>query len=237
VSKRTKFQRLFQRERGVVAAAPSFSPLFSRFVWGSERRPLAPCLAVVGPRAKILRELNKLKIHARAIRRQTPLWQGEEAEARSCLAVWLTGSCLCNPIADTYKLTSGELVVRRQKMKRCGPFFCPCLGQESSRNSMDLSLVKDVDSTSQSKGCCCCKTGYDAVIVQAKAEGEVETEDGVGMKAPGHGNKMQSVVLPKAGDPFGGLEDEERLILEIGDGEKIRDVIRNAVEEATLNRE
>ena len=42
---------------------------------------------------------------------------------------------------------------------------------------MDLSTVKDVDSTSESSGCLCCETGYDSVLVQAKAEGEAETED------------------------------------------------------------
>ena len=56
------------------------------------------------------------------------------------------------------------------------------------------------------------------------------------MKQPGMGRRMQG-DSGSAADTFGGLEDEERLVLPIGDGAKIATAIRNAVEEAQLNKE
>ena len=150
---------------------------------------------LIGPRARLLEELSRLKAQARRVKRETSLWESDQYDGRSECQKCQECNCCCPFQLDHYKLSSAYLVVRRTHQGQCGPFRLPafcCGGINSTQNSMDLSLIKDVDTATSESGCGCCFTGHDEVRVST--EGTDVDDEEVLHVAPRTGDEIMRTI-------------------------------------------
>jgi hypothetical protein len=87
-------------------------PLFMRLDDGMLREM---GINLIGPRARLLEELSRLKAQQRRVRRETSIWESDQYDGRSCMEQFLACNS-CSPMQlNHYKLTSAYLVVRRTR--------------------------------------------------------------------------------------------------------------------------
>jgi hypothetical protein len=150
--------------------------------------------AVIGPRARLLEELSRLKAQQRRVRREASIWEADQFDGRSDWDKFRACNS-CFPLQlDHYKLTSAYLVVRRTHQTMC--CMVPvggCMGSVSqTQNSMDLSLIKDIDTSTRESGACCCATGHDEVYVST--EGPDQDDHEVLHVPTRQGNEIMSMI-------------------------------------------
>lgn len=120
---------------------------------------------LVGPRTQLIKKLGKLKRAYVGYKRNRVLWSGKEHSC--CLKDYIT-NCCCPPPPPEYNLTSSHLKIEETiypYTKFCG---CCCRGRDV--DSIDLSMILDVDTTTDSN-CCSCDNGT-MVIIQQKDKRE-----------------------------------------------------------------
>lgn len=119
-------------------------------------------IGLVGPRTKLLRAIAKLKRGYVNYQRNRPLWNGlQQRYSTPCACLFdFFLSCGCPDPPDKYSLTSSHVKLT-QKVYPMGR-ACKCCSKSTNMNSIDLSLVVDVDSNS-AQTCC---GGRDMVIVE-----------------------------------------------------------------------
>lgn len=61
-----------------------------------------------------------------------------------------------------------------------------------TQNSMDLSLIKDIDTSTRESGACCCATGHDEVYVST--EGPDQDDHEVLHVPTRQGNEIMSMI-------------------------------------------
>ena len=116
---------------------------------------------MIGPRALLLEELSRLKAQSRRIRREASIWEADQYDGRSdCEKFKACNSCFPLQL-DHYKLTSAFLVVRRthQSMCCCIPVGGVFGAVRQTQNSMDLSQIKDIDTSTVETGALCWAKG------------------------------------------------------------------------------
>ena len=116
---------------------------------------------MIGPRALLLEELSRLKAQSRRIRREASIWEADQYDGRSdCEKLKACNSCFPLQL-DHYKLTSAFLVVRRthQSMCCCIPVGGVFGAVRQTQNSMDLSQIKDIDTSTVETGALCWAKG------------------------------------------------------------------------------
>ena len=126
---------------------------------------------LVGPRATLLRQLGKLRRAYVNYQRNKPLWQGLEQRYTNpceCIGDYVM-SCGCPDPPDKYALTSSHMKLTHKVYPLGRMLRCCSKGQKI--HTIDLSLVADVDSSSQ-ETCC---GGRDQVRVEHEKEGEGAT--------------------------------------------------------------
>lgn len=120
----------------------------------------------VGPRTHLLKHINKLKRQYKNLQRNKILWEGkEERYANPCEMAfdYFVSCCMPDP-ADKYQLTNSSIKLT-EKVFPYGK-LCRCICKGSKINTIDLSMVKDVDATS-TQTCC---YGRDELHVDAEGE-------------------------------------------------------------------
>ena len=76
---------------------------------------------MIGPRARLLEELSRLKAQQRRVKRETAIWEADQFDGRSDWDKFKACNS-CFPLQlDHYKLTSAYLMVRRTHVPQC---FC-----------------------------------------------------------------------------------------------------------------
>jgi hypothetical protein len=146
----------------------------------------------IGPRARILEELARLKAAARRARREAAVWESNEWDGRSGCQKLYHCNCMCPLQLDHYKLTSAYLMVRRTHVPQCFCLQCGCMGRNQRMNNMDLSQIKDVDLSSNEDGCLCFYEGFD--MLRVSTEGGDQDDIEVMKVEPRHGNDIQSMI-------------------------------------------
>ena len=126
---------------------------------------------LVGPRTILLRKLAKLKRAYVNYQRNRPLWDGEEERYTNPFEMIadFVGSCCCPDPADKYVLTSSHLKLTH-KVYPMGKAL-RCCSKGTKIHTIDLSLVVDVDASSQ-QTCC---GGRDMVVVEHEKKEEGAT--------------------------------------------------------------
>lgn len=167
------------REMGInraTAPHPRWSVLHP--VSRADPRPPVCGFAVIGPRARLLEELSRLKAQQRRVRREAAIWEADQFDGRSDWEKFKACNT-CFPLQlDHYKLTSAYLVVKRthQTMCCCVPVGGVFGSVSQTQNSMDLSLIKDIDTSTVESGACCCATGHDEVYVSTEGPDKDDSE-------------------------------------------------------------
>jgi len=120
----------------------------------------------VGPRAHLLMHINKLKRQYNNAQRNKVIWEGQEALYETpCEACCdYTASCCMPDPPSKYTLTNSTLRIG-EKVFPMGK-ACRCCMKGNKINTVDLSMVKDVDSFSAQQ---CC-FGRDTVQVETDHE-------------------------------------------------------------------
>lgn len=120
----------------------------------------------VGPRTHLLKHINKLKRQFRNLQRNKVLWEGkEERYANPCEAcIDHVQSCCVPDPPDKYTLTNSTIKLT-EKVFPYGK-LCRCACKGSKMNTIDLSMVKDVDASS-AQTCC---FGRDELYIDAEGE-------------------------------------------------------------------
>lgn len=126
---------------------------------------------LVGPRTILLRNLAKLKRGYVNYQRNRPIYSGEEERYTNpfeCLGDHLF-SCCCPDPADKYVLTSSHMRLTH-KVYPMGK-ACRCCSKGTRIHTIDLSLVVDVDASSN-QTCC---GGRDMVVIEHEKKEEGAT--------------------------------------------------------------
>ena len=116
---------------------------------------------MIGPRALLLEELSRLKAQSRRVQREASIWEADEHDGRSDCDKLKACNCCFPWQLDHYKLTSAYLVVRRthQTMCCCVLVGGVCGAVTQTQNSMDLSQIRDIDTSTVETGACCWFSG------------------------------------------------------------------------------
>ena len=125
-------------------------------------------IGLVGPRTQLLRKISKLKRAYVNYQRNRPLWSGLEERYTNpceCVSDYLFSCCFPDP-PDKYALTSSHVKLTH-KVYPMGKML-KCCAKGTNMNSIDLSLVVDVDFASN-QTCC---GGRDTVIVQHEKDAD-----------------------------------------------------------------
>ena len=126
---------------------------------------------LVGPRTQLLRKIAKVKRAYVNYQRNRPLWSGLEERYNNpceCIGDYFMSCCLPDP-PDKYSLTSSHVKLTH-KVYPMGKLL-KCCSKGTKMNSIDLSLVVDVDFASN-QTCC---GGRDTVIVQHEKDSDSAT--------------------------------------------------------------
>ena len=150
---------------------------------------------LVGPRTILLRKLAKLKRAYVNYQRNRPLWDGEEERYTNPFEMIadFVGSCCCPDPADKYVLTSSHLKLTHNVYPMGKALRCCSKGTKI--HTIDLSLVVDVDASSQ-QTCC---GGRDMVVVEheKKEEGDKNNDDKDQEDQVKDGKRMESAKSTK----------------------------------------
>ena len=128
-------------------------------------------MELVGPRMHLLRSLKQLQRSVQQRRRDETRWTAAE-ERYGCfvpldvLADYV-GSCCCPDKPDTYTLSVDSLLVSSTVYPMGNQLRC--CAKSTSLNTIDLSMVTDVDAASE-QSCC---SGRDRVVLSTRDSDDV----------------------------------------------------------------
>jgi len=126
-------------------------------------------IGFIGPRAHLLMHINKLKRQYHNVQRNKLIWEGAEERYENpceCCCDHVASCCMPDP-PSKYALTNSSLKIG-EKVFPMGK-ACRCISKGSKINTVDLSMIKDVDATSAQQ---CC-FGRDTIHIDAEGDANV----------------------------------------------------------------
>ena len=125
-------------------------------------------IATIGPRTYLVKCLKKLKSAYLNKKRNETIWEGKEQLHTCCIPLdvaldYITSCCLPDP-PDVYTLTGAHIKIT-EKVYPMGR-VCRFCARGSKLNTIDLTYIHDVDSTSEQT----CWGGFDTVYITPEDE-------------------------------------------------------------------